>query len=635
MTDKPSPIRVVIDNAREIPPRAELDGDGDGRRGSGGPPTVILPEGCPVKPLGVCGRLHYFLDVNNQVIEYKPNDFGRLGLLALFGHKNYLLADPSYWTKQTKQGDVVADYDAAARALMRAASAKGVWDPLGCLRGSGAWLGDDGELVLHLGDAILTVGCSITPGSAHDRRALDAVGRWGEPGVVGRYVYPTEKARPRPWAQSVTRSAGAELLSLLKTWNWRRSELDARLLLGWIGAAMIGGAIKWRPVVWITGGRGTGKSTLQQLIEALFGGAVIAVSDASAAGIWQKLSHSALPVVLDEVEAEDDNRRNQAIVKLARLAASGGQLLRGGADHGSAEFTARSCFMFSSILLPPLQGQDRSRIAVLELDKLGAAPAPELDPRRLRTLGEKLLRRMVSCWSRWPETLEGYRSALAGQGHTARGGDVFGTLLAAADMLLDDGEINTDFVEAIAEQLNVRTLAEADDDVGDEDRCLAHLMTQSIPLDTAAVKRPIAEWVEHARASKAEWMEACEDCAVRGDLSPPPAPDVARRMLGRYGMTVKQEGTELYFAVGSAHAELGKLFQGTHWAGRSGATGVWTQSLRRLPGAAASGKTIYFSGATAKATLIPVTLIPRPPAEERSRAASASARLPYGDRDDA
>jgi hypothetical protein len=31
------------------------------------------------------------------------------------------------------------------------------------------------------------------------------------------------------------------------------------LLFGWIGAAMVGGALDWRPLAWLTGDRGTGE----------------------------------------------------------------------------------------------------------------------------------------------------------------------------------------------------------------------------------------------------------------------------------------------------------------------------------------------------------------------------------------
>jgi hypothetical protein len=148
------------------------------------------------------------------------------------------------------------------------------------------------------------------------------------------------------------------------------------------------------------------------MLTGIFDGALIAVSDASAAGVWQKLGHSTLPVILDEVEAEEDNRRGQGLIKFARQAASGGLVLRGGSDHGASEFTARSGFLFSSILIPPLQPQDRSRMAVLELKELQGNSEPNLDTRHLSDLGQRLMRRLVDGWARWGATLDMYRAAL-------------------------------------------------------------------------------------------------------------------------------------------------------------------------------------------------------------------------------
>ncbi len=93
---------------------------------------------------------------------------------------------------------------------------------------------------------------------------------------------------------------------------------------------MIGGALKWRPIVWLTGGKGSGKSTMQELLHRLFNGGIIQTADTTAAGLWQAMRHHTLPVAIDELEAEEDNRRQNTIVKLMRMASSGALLLRGG-----------------------------------------------------------------------------------------------------------------------------------------------------------------------------------------------------------------------------------------------------------------------------------------------------------------
>ena len=125
--------------------------------------------------------------------------------------------------------------------------------------------------------------------------------------------------------------------------------IDARLLLGWIGSAMMGAYLNYRPLAWITGDSKTGKSTLQELLGWVLGGALLQSPDASEAAVRQVLGQQSLPVAIDEAEAEEDNRKLLALVKLARIAASAsGDIMRGGQDHQGHQFQAKTCFLFSS-----------------------------------------------------------------------------------------------------------------------------------------------------------------------------------------------------------------------------------------------------------------------------------------------
>lgn len=548
-----------------------------------------LSADCPVTPLGLAADVRFYLDCENQLIALAARDHSRLGLQGLFGRGFEFLYRK--WPRVSKEGDVVGwRPELAAQALMAACADKGVWDPGQRERGRGAWRGDDGELILHLGDRVLIYPASPDPERQHVSRP---------PGLIERYVYPTAEhmAGPAPAETPGVASVGEEVLKLLETWAWRRGELDAVLMLGWVGAAIVGGALNWRPCAWVTGGKATGKSTLQGVLSRLLGDAVMRVADASAASIWQTLKHQTLPVVFDELEAEEDNRRVLAVVKLARLAASGGKMARGGENHRAVEFTIQSCFLFSSILMPPLLGQDRSRIAVLELRELeeGSAP-PSVSASRLRELGTLLRRRMVTAWPRLERALAWFRAALAQAGHSARGADQFGTLLACADVLLFDNEVEPATANAWIEQMRAAAMSEVADDMRDEERCLQHMLTTHVDPFRNGVRSALAEWITRA-AGRLPGSDERE----------------AQRVIGAFGLAVRQEkGGAKWLAVANYHAGLAIIFAGTHWAGRSGALGVWVQALRRLPGAERTETPIYFGGGTGRATLLPLELVPRP-----------------------
>jgi hypothetical protein len=130
---------------------------------------------------------------------------------------------------------------------MRAAAMAGIFDPQGKSRGTGAHLTENGELVIHCGDKIYVTG--------------EHAG-YQDPGLIDGYVYPAGPSRPRPDPLEQSSAAGEILLAHLKAWSWFREVEDPMLALGWIGCALVGGALDWRPHAWITGGSGTGKSTL-------------------------------------------------------------------------------------------------------------------------------------------------------------------------------------------------------------------------------------------------------------------------------------------------------------------------------------------------------------------------------------
>ena len=227
-----------------------------------------------------------------------------------------------------------------------------MWSSHERVRGRGAWCDEGGGLVLHCGNQVLINGV------------------WQKPGRFEELVYPTAPAIPRPSPEPVDPSLPTDLLSMFKGWNWIRPEIDPVLALGWVVAGMHGGALEHRPVIWVTGDKATGKTSLQRLIIGVMDGGLLQSSNATEAAVRQLLGQQSLPVSIDEAEADEDNRKMLQLVGLARVAATGGRIHRGGQDHHGVEFTAKSAFMFSSIMIPPLLAPIAAGLPVLELGKL-------------------------------------------------------------------------------------------------------------------------------------------------------------------------------------------------------------------------------------------------------------------------
>jgi hypothetical protein len=559
----------------------------------------VLPEDCPITPLGVEGKKNWLLDALGQLISATPQELGAAWLPNLFTpHVSYL---EKHWPRKTKIVDKKAGTvewvingikaEQVRADIVQACGALGVWSPYAKVRGRGAWRGEDGDLILHCGD-VLYINGQIT-----------------RPCVRNGMVYPVYSARPRPAADPEPgggTGAGHQLLTMLNTWSWHRRGLDARLLLGWVCAAILGGALHWRPACWVTGDRGTGKSTLQELIRCVLvdGEGIYSVSDTTAAGIRSAVGFDSLPVGLDELEAEEDNTRVNAVIGLARQASSGGVILRGSSDHSGANFIARFATLYSSILIPPLRAQDRSRIALLGLRPLGNARPPVLRPDELRELGQRLMRRMADRWQHLPAAMETWREALMAQGYDSRGCDQFGTLLACADLALEDEPIDSDSLAEIVGRLVDSTADERADELADWARCIEHLTTSAGPILPGKMPATVGTLMAMAAA-----RPVIRDADTGDSRRPDPKQQAdAADMLSMIGVRVMEHAPNqpAMVAVANSHKGLNGVFQGSHWQARSGASGTWKQALGRCPGAVASAAAVRFRGTQQRAVLVPL-----------------------------
>ena len=357
---------------------------------------------------------------------------------------------------------------------------------------------------------------------------------------------------------------------------WRRP-IDARLLLGWIVCAFFGAALTIRPVGWIIGPRRTGKSTLQEAINHLLGGWLISVLDPTFAAIRQTLKYDCLAVAIDEAESDEDQnskRRLNDLVKLARLCFSGGKSPRGGSDGEATEYMLRSSVLFSSINRPALLSQDRSRMWLGRLGKLPPDyPAPpDLSPRRLRSLGARLLRRAIDGWPRLATAREQYRIALKAVGHEGRSTEVFATLLAAADIVLSDYPVDSDSAAEIAGELPFATLLEAEEDLSEEQGWLQWLLSCVIPLDGPGPRNTVAAWLRQSVKSTSLYDRQEAD-----------------RILGQYGpKVIRPKGAT------------------TRWAGQAGTTGPWKAAAGELEGGERAEQ--RFGDWRGKGTAIPLKL---------------------------
>lgn len=168
-------VRAALEDIYEPP----IDDDaGDDQGGGFGPPRV-MPDDCPVVPVGTHDGIFYFLTTLGELRGLAADKVANKHIVAMFAPDSQYLIDTWPRKKEVKRldketGEEITEWivtgwrpDDVAMLLMDVAAAKGVWDMREKVRGRGAWLGDDGALILHSGNHVLIDGAWKRPGEYH------------------------------------------------------------------------------------------------------------------------------------------------------------------------------------------------------------------------------------------------------------------------------------------------------------------------------------------------------------------------------------------------------------------------------------------------------------------------------------
>ena len=170
------------------------------------------------------------------------------------------------------------------------------------------------------------------------------------------------------------------------------SEADAKRFMGWLVAAVIGGALEWRAHSWLSAPSGSGKSWLMDnLARRILGDFCVFTSDTSAAGLSRAVRNDSVPVLFDE--AEPTQSQVEAVLSILRISSGGGgNRLRAdknstsGYDSTNYRFSA----LLSSVLVNRMNQANTTRFAKIRLagrSKESDAHWPEVKAQLTTALG--------------------------------------------------------------------------------------------------------------------------------------------------------------------------------------------------------------------------------------------------------
>ncbi len=539
---------------------------------------------CPITPLGHRSRAYYFLSPAGELLELKAREFTEIGLISLFdGDRTWLFKQ---FKRTNSDGDVTGFKVKVSGAwLMQACAKQGLFDPATPVRGPGVWRDGDNQVLVHSGDAILTNG------------------EWVKPGLRRNgYIYAALPKLERPAATPADAELGKALLAALRRWNYEL-DIGPEIVCGFIGAAMLGGAPRWRAHLYVLAEYGSGKSFLAELVAAALGAAAHpATNSYTEAGLRQALTGEARAIILDEAEHDEGRGRVAKVIELIRFMSSGegARALRGTTGGQAQGFQVTGCAYLSSVLRGKLKPQDRSRITMIELGPLphgtetvDAVDQVLTDQAAMRVASPALRARAIAGWPRFLASFEAYRSGLLAAGSRPREADQLATLAAGRDLLIHD-----DVPEPAVVETEVSRFDELIDNCREDEEqnegllCLTHLYSQTPDL-----------WRGSDRCTIARLILAAMDETV-GDT---------RTVLGNFGLKLVhwREAKRRALLVANNHGGLDRLFADTRWS-----DGAWKRALRYLPGARAAEGHARFAGVQSRATLVPAEHLPKQDEDE-------------------
>ena len=239
-------------------------------------------------------------------------------------------------------------------ALLRAADNLGQVD-LTRRTGRGAVMLDDGTVVWHLGDRLLV--------DADERPLLSRYSPTGASALETRIWL----AEPRiELGASASDGDMRKLAEAVMRYRWATPD-DCRRFLGWMAAAVAGGALAWRPHLMLVAPSTAGKSWLmREVVRPIMGPLMIPIANASSASIARQTDVASLPILVDEAEVADPWVMD--LFALLRVAAGGeGLRLRANSTGGVDAQEPRFAALLSGTSVPALQMADASRLTIVQL----------------------------------------------------------------------------------------------------------------------------------------------------------------------------------------------------------------------------------------------------------------------------
>jgi len=475
-----------------------------------------------IVPLGYNEKKNYYFATHQKrIFALTANEHNQNQFLLMAPEKYW--GDRYGWLKDAEGEKTTANYKKVVEKLGIEQTKAGFFNPEN-IRGKGCWFEND-EIAVNLGDQIYYKG-EYKPIFNHD--------------IKTNFFYEAGESVEVDFNSQLNYEQATIVSDAFKKLRYKNPN-DYIFLLGWIAIAQIAGAVHWRPHIYLTGSRGSGKSTILDWIYSMIP-LSISVTDATAAGIKQNLKNNAKAVVYDESEPNSEKDRNQMdeVIKLARHCSTrtSGKALRGTAGGKAISYNTNAIFCLGSIQKLNFNSADDSRFFVIEMDSVKGQEHDELvEIERLmgeaKKLAPMLFSRMVNHYKITMQNIELCKIHLKKLKYEARLADQLAPILSGYFSFFSNELIESDTIDELIKMIDFKgsDYVEANAE-SDAEKCLSIIMQLSPDNSSMSVSQII------------ELMR----------MNPNPANfELHNRTLAFNGIRFDYKNNELFFVAGNVH----------------------------------------------------------------------------------
>ena len=392
--------------------------------------SIVLPPMADTEAFKVLGlhqnNIVIQSKITHQIHYFRNTTMSSLGTLQV-------VASASFW-QEINQGEGLtnARRESIGDALIRAAEHIGFFGGLENAVGRGALRRDDGAVLFNLGNAVL---------SEDDEGLMTVKTNLGTTdfGVVmhpGKEITYQDDRQAKQYLR--------ELYVAILEYRFKDNNYG-RAYLGWLVTSLIGGALKFRPMLWLLGSPGVGKSFLIDSIGNIFHkGFCYSGKNATSAGLVGSVGSDSLPTMVDEFQMEGGKEdRWRDIMALIRVATNGdGGYTRGTATGGSVTTNIRFSMLLASAYRPEISEADNQRIMPIKFSERGVDDWVEtrrdiescLTPERVAAMRGWIIKNTAKLVRQTDE----YEDKFINEGFTTRQAEISAALTVGAGFMSGD-----------------------------------------------------------------------------------------------------------------------------------------------------------------------------------------------------